>query len=126
MRKKRKKNYRSFQRVLHDTKMEHLLKRERKKLFRDDRRKDKKSINVKKREKFILNERIRRIERRKYKYRNDFLKIPEKEGELRPDLSRICEKRRDRREILFKSKKAGKGVKPNKKRIYTEDSKVRC
>lgn len=39
---------------------------------------------------------------------------------------KICRKRITRRQILFITGKAGKGKKPNPRRLLTPDSKVRC
>lgn len=41
-------------------------------------------------------------------------------------IERICRERKDRRENLFRTKKAGKGKKIRKMKIYTEDSKIKC
>lgn len=39
---------------------------------------------------------------------------------------KVCKNRRERRQVLFAKRKAGKGRSGPKKRKYTEQSKVRC
>lgn len=38
----------------------------------------------------------------------------------------VCKRRRERRQVLFAKKKAGKGKKTTDKRIFNENSKIRC
>lgn len=52
--------------------------------------------------------------------------INQKNNVRRMEERLICHDRKERRELLFSKRKVGKGIKGPKKKILTENSKVRC
>ena len=78
-----------------------------------------------KREVIIRDKPNIRINQQNFKKRDKYIVGTEI---YRPDsvAAKVCKNRRERREIMFATRKAGKGRSGPKRRKYTEESKVRC
>lgn len=67
-------------------------------------------------------------ERRSVYKRNTLVFRPDEERIRQEELriKKVCRDRKEKRESLFRIGKAGKGKRITKRKIYTEDSKIKC